>query len=128
MRAILLAGLVLLAIPCYGQAKVKGTLTARFEESGADIQTAAATWTVGLAIASYLSVDVFNATDCDLELRLTDATNAPTIYIPEGSSASIDFGKFGLRTDSSVDVRKIQADTCSSGIVYIQGMKADASL
>lgn len=127
MKALLLVIALLVAAPCFGQATAKGTLTTRFSETGANIQTAGAAWTAALAVRSYLSVDIVNMTDCDLELRFDDATNAPAVFVTEGSSASVDFGKYGYRVDSSVEVRKIQTDTCSSGTVYVQGMIADVN-
>jgi len=90
---------------------------------GSALETAGATYTAALSAASYLTLDILNDTDCDVEVRLDDVTGAPTSVVLAGTFETLNPGAARGFFKTAVSARKVTGDTCASGSLYIKGIK-----
>lgn len=99
----------------------EGEMTDTDVIAGTALESAGTTYTAALADASYLWVDVWNDTDCKIQVRLDDKTGTPATIIGVGQSEILKPGEHGGHYSTSVSIRKYTGETCSTGNVFSKG-------
>lgn len=76
-----------------------------------------------LPSGGYTKIDAVNETDCDVLLRFPNKSDA-TVIIPAGTTWEEEYGSLGGFLGSSVELAYFgTSTTCSSGSVYVRGVK-----
>lgn len=83
----------------------------------------AAAYAEKLADGTYVVVDIINDTDCDVQVRFDDVTGTPVTVVPAGTFETLEFGAYGRYVKSSVSLQYMSGETCTSGSVYIKGVR-----
>ena len=109
----------LLLVPALAWANEPLNMTATVQTAFGSIS---ASYVEKLSEKSFLEIDVVNTSDCVVEVRLDDATGAPQTVVPAGTTETLSFGRLEGFIKTTVSLRYLSGETCTSGAVFIKGI------